>query len=266
MMKPREHRPVNRVFAVMMIGPLLAASWCASVRGQATEEAAADGAARVGLLVYGTEQKTGRCFSEDFLELLALETTVRVSRSFEPVALDSTELAGFPFVVMSGEGSFQLTSAEQAALRAYLQRGGFVLASAGCSNHAWAVSFERAMSQAMPEAPLRELTLQHPVFSTAFDVTELASRRRQPVRMLGVQVGERLAVLYSPQGLNDTRNIGAAAAGECCCCGGDEIVGARAINANALVYTLLNEPGDGGGTVAPPSDQPAEPSPSSTQR
>lgn len=251
----REQRFRMSVLVAAVLRGLLAALSCGVAHGQDVDEASIAGAARVGLLVYGTEQKTGRCFSEDFLELLSLETTVRVSRTFAPVALDSPELAGFPFVVMSGEGSFQLTSAEQAALRAYLRSGGFVLASAGCSNHAWAVSFERAMAQAMPEAPLHELTLEHPVFSTAFDVTELASRRRQPVRMLGVQVGDRLAVLYSPQGLNDTRNIGAAAAGECCCCGGDEIVGARAINANALVYTLLNEPGGQVDERRPSSDQ-----------
>lgn len=192
----------------------------------------------VALLTYGPDARTGRCFSESFLDVIRRETTVAVDRPFLSVALGSPELFDHPFVIFSGENAFELSDAELANLAAYLRGGGFVLASAGCSNHAWAVSFERAIRKAMPQTPMVELSLEHPVFNTVFSVSELSSRRRQPVRMLGIEIDGRLALLYSPQGLNDTRNVDTAAPGECCCCGGDEIVGAKFINAGALIYAI----------------------------
>lgn len=208
----------------------------------------------VAMLSYGPSLKTGRCFSDSFLSVVARETSIRVRRVMASVPLDSDELAGHPFAVMTGEGSFELSDAEVANLRRHLLSGGFLLASAGCSNSAWAASMERALERALPESPPFELPLDHPVFHSLFDIQDFISRRRQPVRMMGVEVGGRLAVLYSPQGLNDTNEVGGLApdgrawlpeatsnqrATGCCCCGGDEIISAKFINANALVYALV---------------------------
>ena len=227
---------MNPRFAVIS-SCLMIAAVCAG-EARPSEADALDDALRPALLSYGPDRRTARCFSTSFLELLRLETTVRAGSGFVGVALDSSELFEHPFAIFSGEGAFELSERETRALGDYLRRGGFVLASSGCSNHAWAVSFERAIRRAVPEASLTELSLDHPVFNTLFEVSELVSRKRQPVRMMGVELNGRLALLYSPQGLNDTRNVGAAAPGECCCCGGDEIVGAKYINAGALLYAL----------------------------
>lgn len=208
-------------------------------RGASAPDSVREPMPSAAMLVYSSGEKTGRCFGEGFLELARRETTVRIGSRFVPVALVSDELGLFPFAVLSGEGAFELTEQEVEELREYLLGGGFLLASAGCSDHAWATSLERAAERAFPESALTELPLDHPLFHTVFDVKELVSRRRQPVRIMGLEVGGRLAMIYSPQGLNDTRNIGPATAGECCCCGGDEVVAARHLNVNALVFALL---------------------------
>jgi hypothetical protein len=39
---------------------------------------------------------------------------------------------------MTGEGAFSLTDDERKNLKAYLEKGGFLLASAGCSSKDWA--------------------------------------------------------------------------------------------------------------------------------
>lgn len=204
----------------------------------ATPSTSDDHAVRVAMLRYGSDQHTARCFSEGFLDLVRRETTVDVAPTFDSVSISDDDLWDYPFVIFTGEGAFDLPKDQLQRLGDYLRRGGFVLASAGCSNHAWATSFERAVRLALPEAPLSELTLDHPVFRGVFNVSDLSSRRRQPVRMLGIHIQGRLAMLYSPQGLNDTRNVDTAAPGECCCCGGDEVVGAKFINAGALLYSL----------------------------
>jgi hypothetical protein len=49
-----------------------------------------------------------------------------------------------------------------------------------------------------------------------------------------VSVNGRLAILYSPEGLNNARN-----AKGCCCCGGNELRNSREINVNALIYALV---------------------------
>lgn len=208
----------------------------------------------VAMLIYGPENTTGRCFSDSFLTLVARESTVRVDRNMPAVALASDDLLAHPFAVMTGEGSFELSDDEVQRLRRYLLNGGFLLASAGCSSDAWAASMQRAVERAMPETALIELPMDHPVFHALFDVQDFISRKRQPVRLLGLEIEGRLAMLYSPQGLNDTNEAGGLSpdgrtsidsaphekkATGCCCCNGDEITSAKYINANALIYALV---------------------------
>lgn len=224
--------------STMLAACLLLIAPSAPPASSADDRAAAEPIS-VALLTFGQEHRTARCFSENFLDLVRRETSIKVARPFASVALDSDDVFAHPFVIFSGEGAFDLSASERAHLAEYIRRGGFVLASAGCSNHAWAVSFERAMKLVMPDAPLRELGPEHQVFHTVFKVDDLTSRRGTPSKILGVELDGRLCVLYSPQGLNDTRNVDTASPGECCCCGGDEIVGAKYLNAAALVYSLM---------------------------
>jgi hypothetical protein len=211
-------------------------------------------AVRVAMLAYGPDGATGRCFSENFLSLVARETAIDVDRAMPIVSLASAELFEHPFTVMTGEGAFELSESEIAQLRAYLLGGGFLLASAGCTDHAWGISMQRALERALPESALVELPLEHPVFHALFNIRDFVSRKRQPVRISGIELDGRLAVFYSPQGLNDTNEAGGLSpdgrtrldnattsqrTSGCCCCDGDELLGAKFINANALVYALV---------------------------
>ena len=189
----------------------------------------------VAMLTYGTRNKTSVCFSDKFLRDVAYETGVQVDRDFVDVRLRSEDLFDYPFAIMSGEGTFELTAEEVANVRAYVNGGGFLLASAGCSSSAWNVAMRRAMDRIFPDNELVELEVDHPVFQTVWDITEFESKkRRRTVRVYGIEIEGRLAVVYSPEGLNDTRNAG----GSCCCCGGNELRNARYVNANILAYAL----------------------------
>ncbi|MEQ8850657.1 MAG: DUF4159 domain-containing protein [Phycisphaerales bacterium] len=203
--------------------------------GAASDESR-PGTIEVGMLVYGGDDDSSVCFSGLFLRDVKYETEIEVASGFTPVRLDSEALFDHPFVIMSGEGAFELRAEEVENIRRYLNGGGFLLASAGCSNAPWNASMRRSLNRIFPDVAAEELPIDHEVFQTIYDITEFQSKRRsRTVRIYGIEVNDRLALVYSPEGLNDTRNAGNG----CCCCGGNEVRNARYINANILAYALM---------------------------
>jgi hypothetical protein len=192
-----------------------------------------DSIVQVANLVYaGT--KSSQCFSDHFLVNAEKESTISTSRRFHAVKLASDELFSFPLVIMTGEGAFELPDKERENLRRFVERGGFLLASAGCSSKEWDRSFRREMAKIFPEHPLKALAMDHPVFHTVHDINELKAKHGKPQPLEGITLTGRLGVLYSQDGLNDTSH-----ATGCCCCGGNEITNAVKVNVNILAYALL---------------------------
>ena len=104
--------------------------------------AAKEGAVECGNLIYaGT--RTSKCFSDEFLTTVQQKTSIATERRFKAVKLADDELFKIPFVIMTGEADFNLPAKERENLKKYLENGGFLLASASCSNEAWSKSFER---------------------------------------------------------------------------------------------------------------------------
>src|SRR5438045_3867193 len=141
----------------LMLSLLLALSSRSSV--------AKEGAIQCGMLIYaGT--KTSRCFSDEFLSNVQQKTSIATERRFKFVKLGADDLFGFPFVVMTGEGDFTLNQHERENLKRYLTSGGFLLASAGCSNKDWDNAFRREMKKVMGENLIKKVPPEHPVFRT----------------------------------------------------------------------------------------------------
>jgi hypothetical protein len=149
------------------------------------------------------------------------------------VKLSSDELFEFPLVIMTGEGSFQLLDAERANLRKYIERGGFLLASAGCSSPDWDRSFRAELAKIFADHGLEALKFDHPVFHTVYDINEINGSHGRVRPLEGISLGGRLGVLYSVDGLNDTAHTQG-----CCCCGGNEITNCIQVNVNILAYAL----------------------------
>ncbi len=204
---------------------------------EAEPEPAAPDAVQCAVLVYaGT--RTSRCFATRFLADMDRQTSVRVRPTFVQVRADSSDLYRHPFAVMTGEGAFQLTPTERDNLRHYLENGGFLIASAGCSSRPWAESFRREIETIFPGRSMTRLTPEHPVFHTVHAIGAARDRRGQTrfPELYGIEVDGRLALIFSADGLNDTANAGRG----CCCCGGNEIRSAREININILAYALTH--------------------------
>ncbi len=186
-----------------------------------------DGVVQVANLVYaGT--KSSRCFSDHFLVAAEKESTISTSRRFHAVKLSSENIFEFPLVIMTGEGDFQLTDEERQNLRRYVERGGLLLASAGCSSPEWDRAFRREMAGVFPKQDLQAIAMTHPIFHTVYEIPSLPHRPLE-----GIAIGGRLGVIYSQDGLNDSHNTPG-----CCCCGGSENPNAVQINVNILAYAL----------------------------
>ena len=187
-------------------------------------------------LIYAHD-RSSICFSDAFLGQLQKDTNICTNRRFFSVKLGSAEIYRYPFAVMTGEGQFTLPENQRVNLRNYLLRGGFMVASAGCSSSTWNASFRAEIKRIFPKRKLKKLPLGHPIYHTVYDIKKLNTKRRGVNALLeGLEIEGKIVMIYSPEGLNDTRNTGPG----CCCCGGNEIYNAKQVNANLLAYALTH--------------------------
>jgi hypothetical protein len=103
-----------------------------------------------------------------------------------------------PYLYMTGHGNVRFSPAERAALRVYLLGGGFLHAD---DNYGLDESFRREIAEIFPEAELREIPPDHPVFHSVYDLPEglpkIHEHDGQPPQALGIFHGGRLVVFYS---------------------------------------------------------------------
>jgi hypothetical protein len=186
-------------------------------------------------LVYG-DNRSSVCFSSEFLSQVSSDTHIRTQPRLVSAHLESVELFQFPFAVMTGEGSFSLSPEQRRNMRDYLQAGGFIVASAGCSSEPWRDSFLRELALVFPELALQRLEFDHPIFHTVYDIDALKCKGAHQAHLEGLEIDGKIVLIFSADGLNDTANAG----GNCCCCGGNEIKNSRQMNVNMLAYTLTH--------------------------
>jgi len=189
---------------------------------------------QVGNLVYAGN-KTSKCFSDSFLTSVSKDSGINLVTKFIPVkSASAKDLSGVGFAIMTGEGAFTMTADERTQLKAWLDNGGFLLASAGCSSKEWSASLRNEVKQMFGNDALTTVSAEHPLFQTLYDVRSITLKNNGQARFEGVIVDGRLVCLFSHEGLNDTARVDG-----CCCCGGNEITNAHQVVANALVYALV---------------------------
>lgn len=189
---------------------------------------------RCGNLSYGDSQ-TSVCFADAFLKEAATRTGLNISSGLSKIALGSDQVFTTPFCIFTGEGNFVLKDSERANLKKYLENGGFILASPGCSNAEWNTAFRREIALSITGVQMKTIPMDHDLFSTVHKISSLHLKNSGTATLQGIFVNGRLAMVYSPEGLNDVKN-----AKGCCCCGGNEIKEAGQVNVNAVAYALLH--------------------------
>jgi len=189
---------------------------------------------RCANLIYAGS-KSSVCFSDKFLDEVRDTTMVDADEGFTPVKLSTEDVFHYPFSIMTGEGDFSLFEEERTMLKSYLTRGGFLLASAGCSSREWDRSFRREFKAIFPDEELQKIPMDHPIFRTVFDIDRIKLKSGGTTLLEGLVLDGRIVLIYCSEGLNDTGNVQG-----CCCCGGNEVKNSKDINTNIITYALTH--------------------------
>ena len=88
------------------------------------------------------------------------------------VRLTDDALFKCPFTMASDVGTIGISAAEASRLREYLLKGGFLWVDDFWGTPAWE-QWSREIGKALPEYPIVDLPLDHPIFHTMFQVTKI---------------------------------------------------------------------------------------------
>lgn len=107
-----------------------------------------------------------------FQRILHELTTIRTHLDESNIlTLDDPELMKFPVAYMSEPGFWAPSEKEVEGLRAYLQKGGFIIFDDFAGQH-W-YNFAEQMRRVLPDAQLVPLDSTHPVFDSFFHIESL---------------------------------------------------------------------------------------------
>ncbi|MCA9064415.1 MAG: DUF4159 domain-containing protein, partial [Planctomycetaceae bacterium] len=186
--------------------------------------------------------------------LKALNQAVGVSASTQnqviPVTLE--ELTRFPLVYMHGRYDFRFDKQRQEALREYLDRGGVLFADACCGSTKFDAGFRQLMKEMFPMTPLKQIPVDHELFSESIgeNIREVTRRRQVPgqdasmrVReelgppiLEGIEIDGRIAVIYSRYDISCALEHQASLS-----CDGYIEEDAAKIAINVVLYAMLQE-------------------------
>ncbi|MFW5951406.1 MAG: DUF4159 domain-containing protein [Gemmatimonadota bacterium] len=114
------------------------------------------------------------------------------------IQLTDPGLRSYPYLYLTGHGNLRLSEREVAALRLYLDEGGFLHAD---DNYGLDESFRRELRRVYPNAALVAVPHDHPVYHTFYDfprgLPKIHEHDGAPPQGLGVFRRGRLVVFYS---------------------------------------------------------------------
>ena len=110
---------------------------------------------------------------EHILQIADEATTINLNNmSYVIVDLESPELFKYPFIYFSEVGEMDMTDSEASNLREYLNRGGFAMVD-DFDRQVLLNWFQRQMQKVFPDRPFVEMKIEHPIFSTFYDIKTL---------------------------------------------------------------------------------------------
>jgi len=120
----------------------------------------------------------------NLLRRLRKATTTATDIQRTVVDLDDPEVFDYPVLYLTGLGPFVLSESETGALARYLHNGGFLLADACDGDAEFDIAFRAAVRKVVPEADLKRLAGDHPVFESLYKLDGVdytaAARRTSP--------------------------------------------------------------------------------------
>lgn len=99
-------------------------------------------------------------------------SNLAISQDPTAISPDDKELFKYPFIYAVEPGRMELSQEDAANLREYLLRGGFLMLDDFWGEYEWQ-NVRLQMRKVFPEYPIRQLSLDHPIFHCYFDITEI---------------------------------------------------------------------------------------------
>ena len=109
----------------------------------------------------------------NFMAILGELSTLRLhSKASNVHTLDDPELFKYPVAYLTEPGFWVPTEVEAAGLRAWIEKGGFLIVDDFYFAQQWDV-FERGMKMVLPKGRIMPMDVSHPVFNTFFHIKTL---------------------------------------------------------------------------------------------
>jgi len=145
--------------------------------------------------------------ADNLLRFMKRNLSVKTSYLVRTVRLDADPLANYSFLYLSGISDFTFSDAERAALRRYLENGGYLLVDNSLGLDEFHAAAYRELKRLYPDRAFEKLSADHPVFKQGPFKLD-AVRYTPPVRakypalttpiVEGLKVGDDYRVFCSP--------------------------------------------------------------------
>ena len=99
-------------------------------------------------------------------------TNLDVAEHERAIAIPNPDLFKYPFLYTSEPGQMVLTDKDAGIMREYLNRGGFWMLDDFWGSFEWA-NMEAEMKKVLPDAEIRDIPLDHPIFNEFYKVDRL---------------------------------------------------------------------------------------------
>ena len=174
---------------------------------------------------------------------------LRVETEKKLIVPNLEQLAEHPFVFLHGRSSFQFTDEERAALKTWLEVGGFIFADSVCASPQFTNSFRKEI-QLITGQQLRPIGRDNPIWTDRFGYTidQVTFRtrdpnakggfrtERRPPELESIEIDGQLRVIFSPWDLSCAMENTAFSQ-----CDGYSREDASRIATNVILYRLLSD-------------------------
>lgn len=140
----------------------------------------------------------GRSAIPNLHKFLMENTSIPVNDIEINIRATDTDLFKYPFLFLTGHGNISFSDDEAAALRIYLENGGFLFTN---DSYGLARAIRREMKKLFPDREFVELPFSHPIYHSRYDfpngLPKIHKHDEKPPQGFGIIIDERVCVFFA---------------------------------------------------------------------